>query len=260
MNNTVNTRQGKEVSLCFSGGLDSTATAILLGEGYSGKIHLLTMLHGHGQLFPGLSLRHVNDLKRILDKERVEHHFISTKEIFRRVVVSSFLKDSKKYGWQVACCLGCFLGFATALIIYNLERRISYMAVASCPHDVEACFNAQPAVIQGLKDLYTKYGIRYSHPLIELNMNKSRERRFLRSQGIWPGLRVRHRTLGVQPICILGNLITWPDIFVNVHPHYDNKSMKEYIDSKKSIIYEYIAEHFRKSGKNLDELIRKLKK
>ena len=252
-------KKKEDVSLCFSGGLDSTTTAILLGKKYSGKIHLLTMLHGHGQLFPGLCLRHVNDIKRILDKNRVEHHFISTKEIFKRIVGRSFFKDSKKYGWQVSCCLGCHLGFAVALTIYNLERGIPYMAIASCPYDVEYCFNAQPAAIQGLKDLYAKYGIRYSHPLIDLNMDKNQERRFLRKQDIWPGLRVRHRTLGVQPICILGNLLTWPDIFVDVHPHYDNESMREYIDSKKGIVYEYIAEYFQKSGKKLQELIRKLK-
>lgn len=249
-----------DVSLCFSGGLDSTTTAILLGEKYSGKIHLLTMLPGHGQFFPGLCLRHVNDLRRILGKKRVEHHFISTKKIFRKLVVRSFFKDGKKYGWQVACCLGCHLGFATALTIYNLEREIPHMAIASCPHDVEACFNAQPAVIQGLKDLYSKYGILYSHPLIELNMDKRQEVLFLRKKGVWPGLRVRHRTLGVQPICILGNLLTWPDIFVDMHPHYDNEKMKEYIDNKKNMVHEYIAEHFQKSGKNRDELIRKLKK
>ncbi|HEA47189.1 MAG TPA: hypothetical protein ENH97_02120 [bacterium] len=252
-------KKKKDASLLFSGGLDSTTTAILLGEKCSGKIHLLTMLHGRGQLFPGLCLRHVNDIKKILGKDRVEHHFISTKEIFRRVVLRSFLKDSKKYGWQVSCCLGCHLGFATALTIYNLERGIPYMAIASCPHDAEACFNAQPAAIQGLQDLYSEYGILYSHPLIDLNMDKEQERKFLRKKSIWPGLRVSHRTLGVQPICILGFLLTWPDIFVEWHPHYDNESMREYIDSKKGIVHEYIAEHFRKSGQNLDELIRKLK-
>lgn len=252
-------KRKEEISLCFSGGMDSTTTAILLGEKYSGKIHLLTMLHGRGQLFPELCLRHVNDIKKILGKERVEHHFISTKQIFQKLVARSFLKDGKKYGWQVSCCLGCHLGFAAALTIYNLERGIPYMAIASCPHDAEACFNAQPAAIQGLQDLYSQYGILYSHPLIELNMDKRQEVVFLRKKGVWPGLRVRYRTLGVQPICILGNLLTWPDIFVAVHPHYDNESMKEYINSKKSIIYEYIAEHFQKSGQNLDELIRKLK-
>lgn len=249
-----------DVSLCFSGGLDSTTTAILLGEKYSGKIHLLTMLHSHGQLFPKLCLRHVNDLKRILGEDRIEHYFISTKEIFRRIVARSFFGDRKKYGWQVACCLGCYLGFATALTIYNLERGIPHMAIASCPHDVEACFNGQPAVIQGLKDLYAKYGILYSHPLIDLDMDKNQEREFLRKKGIWPGLRVRHRTLGVQPVCILGNILTWPDIFVDVHPHYDNEKMREYINSKKGMVHEYIAEHFQKRRKNLDELIRKLKK
>lgn len=249
-----------DVSLLFSGGLDSTTTAILLGEKYTGKIHLLTMLHGHGQFFPGLCLHHVNDIKKILGKDRVEHHFISTREIFRKLVVCSFLKDGKKYGWQVSCCLGCHLGFATALTIYNLERGIPHMAIASCPYDVEYCFNAQPAVIQGLQDLYSKYGILYSHPLIDLNMDKDQEREFLRKKSIWSGLRVRHRTLGVQPICIWGNLLTWPDIFVDVHPHYDNQSMKKYIDSKIGIIHKYIIEHFQKSGKDLDELIRKLKK
>lgn len=252
-------KRKEDASLLFSGGLDSTTTAILLGEKYSGRIHLLTMLHGHGQLFPGLSLRHVNNIRRILGKDRVEHHFISTKEIFRRLVVRTYFKDGKKYRWQVACCLGCYLGFAVALTIYNLERGIPHMAIASCPYDVEYCFNAQPAVIQGLKDLYSKYGILYSHPLINLDMDKDQAREFLRKKGIWPGLRVRHRTLGVQPICIWGNLLTWPDIFVDVHPHYNYQSMKRYIDSKKGIIYEYIAEHFQKRGKNLDELIRKLK-
>jgi hypothetical protein len=250
----------EDVSLCFSGGLDSTTTAILLGKEYSGKIHLLTMLHGHGQLLPGLCLRRVRDIKKVLGPERVEHHFLPTKEIFKRIVARSFLKDAKKYGWQISCCLGCHLGFAAALAIYNLEKGISDMAIASCPHDARSCFNAQPAAIQGLKDIYTKYGILYSHPLIELNMDKEEERRLLRNLGIWPGLRVKYRTLGVQPICILGNLLTWPDIFVDWHPHYDNKSMKEYVAGKKGIVHEYIAQYFRKSGKNLEGLIRKLKK
>ena len=235
-------KKKNDVSLCFSGGLDSTTTALLLAEKFEGKVHLLTMLHGHGQLFSRLSLRPVRALQRILGEDKVEHHFLSTREVFKKIVTPNFFQDARRYGWQIACCLGCHLGFAAALTVYNLERGIRYMAIASCPHDAENCFNAQPPVIQGFQDLYARHGIVYSHPLIELNINKDQEMRFLKEKGIRLHKRFRHRTLGTQPICLLGLILTWPDIFVAWKPHYDYEKMREYIEVKKALVDEYISD------------------
>ena len=232
-----------EVSLCFSGGLDSTTTALLLAERFSGKIHLLTMLHGHGQLFSRLSLRPLQALQRILGEEKIEHHFISTREVFKKIVLPDFFRDASRYGWQIACCLGCHLGFAAGLTIYNLRKGIKHMAIASCPHDVEECFNAQPPVVRGLTELYARHGIVYSQPLIDLNMDKKQARHFLNSHGIRLHFRIRHRTMGTQPICLLGLLLTWPDIFIDWKPHYDHEKMREYIRIKKTLVDEYINDN-----------------
>ena len=248
-----------DVSLCFSGGLDSTMTAFLLAEKFAGNVHLLTMLHNHGQFFPSLSRRPVNALKEILGGDKIEHHFLSTQKIFKKIVTASLFRDGRQYGWQIACCLGCHLGFAVALTIYNLERGIKHMAIASCPHDVEECFNAQPPVVKGLQDIYSRYGIVYSQPLIKLNINKEQAKTHLEKHGIRMHIRVRHRTLGTQPICLLGFFLTWPDIFTDWKPHYDYEIMEAYIREKNPLIDEYISDYFHQSGQSLDKLINRLK-
>jgi len=248
-----------DASLCFSGGLDSTMAVFLLAEKFAGNVHLLTMLHNHGQFFPGLSRRPVKALKKILGEDKIEHHFLSTKKIFKKIVTDSLLPDGGKYGWQIACCLGCHLGFAAALTIYNLEHGIKHMAIASCPHDAEECFNAQPPVVEGLEKIYSRYGIIYSHPLIELNIDKEQAKAYLEEHGIRMHVRVRHRTLGTQPICLLGFFLTWPDIFTNWKPDYDFEIMAAYIREKNPLIDEFIRDYFHQSGQNLDKLINRLK-
>lgn len=246
-----------DISILFSGGLDSTSLALMLGEKVNGRIHLLTMLHGHGHFASRLALRPVRGLQKVLG-DRIEHHFVDIHDMFHEVVYRNYYAEMRVYGFQIACCLGCHMCFAAAMTIYNLEHGIRRMAIASCPHDASDCFNGHPESVRAFRDIYDTYGISYSHPLIEYDIQKEDESELLKTRGIPQGRKISHRTLGTQPLCSLGLLWTWPDIFVDVKPNYDAQKIRSYVELKRPLIHAAVAEHFRKQGKDVREVVRQL--
>src|SRR4051794_17049612 len=66
-----------EIALMFSGGVDSTATAIMLAEQYD-RIHLVTYKNGYGHWYHHRTAERVAELNRALGDKFV-HSVISTK-------------------------------------------------------------------------------------------------------------------------------------------------------------------------------------
>ena len=55
----------KEIALMFSGGVDSTATAIMLAEHYD-KVHLVTYKNGYGHYYHHRTRKRVDELNKAL--------------------------------------------------------------------------------------------------------------------------------------------------------------------------------------------------
>jgi tRNA(Ile)-lysidine synthase TilS/MesJ len=75
----------KSFTVCYSGGIDSTYIAYTMGQKYEGEIHLLTLLHGYGQLLPSLSQIHVRELGERLGQDRIKHSYLNTHAILKIV-------------------------------------------------------------------------------------------------------------------------------------------------------------------------------
>lgn len=236
-------RDSTEFSVCFSGGIDSTFVACYFGLQYKKDIHLVTVDHGYGNLFPGLRYRHICDIKRLLGKERVCEAFINTKVTFKEILINSVKEDYRRYKSNFIWCLGCVLSLHTHMVIYNLIHSIPRCFFCSSLGGEKFAVMSIPVTINAMQEFYASYGIVFSTPLLDLKITKKEEKRQLRRWDIWPGWVVGKGTLGVQPICIPGFLQHWRDVFFDIHPIYANDKVSDFIKKKIPIMKKIIRRH-----------------
>ena len=106
----------QEISLMFSGGIDSTATAIALSEHYD-RVHLVTYKNGYGHYYHHRTEQRVNELNDKLGN-RFTYSLISTKSYFDQILVNSVLKDYKKYRSGFIWFMGCKMAMHMRSAIY----------------------------------------------------------------------------------------------------------------------------------------------
>jgi hypothetical protein len=247
-----------DFSVFFSGGLDSTTVTYLMAKKFQGQIHLLTMNHGLGHIFPALTLRHVRDLQRIFGSARVSHKFIYTKEWFKKLLLNSFKQDWLRYKSDFIWCLGCNLAWDVAMIIYNLKYQIPLTLFCGTPTGESFAVINLAVTTQGRKEIFAKYGISYRKPLVEWNLYKPQERAILKAAGIWPGLTFRKLAIGVQIICLPG----WKhmlDFIFDWHPYYNPAAVEAFIKAKQPLMDALIADYFKSQGLEVGALIEELK-
>lgn len=241
-----------DITVCFSGGLDSTYVANMMGREYSGKVHLFTMLP-YGQLFPRWADRHAADLAELLGEDRVFHHYEDTKALFHDITVGTFFKDWVKYKSHFVWCLGCQCAMVAKVIIYNLEHQVPYVFFSSSVGGQYAVMS-MPVTHKNWKNFYREYGIVFQAPLLDRNIKKPQEREELRALGVWIGYRFNRAVLGVQPFCVYG-LQHILDILFHVHTTYDPYQVDRFFQDKAPILRNHIDEHFKKKGVEIQPLI-----
>lgn len=241
-----------DFTVCYSGGLDSTAVGLIMGRRYSGMIHLWTLDHRYGHLFPKWSCKHADDLKRIFGADRVRHSINDITDVFKKQTLHSIRRDLMDYGHFI-WCLGCQLAMITKVIVYNLENRSPRSYLCSSVGG-EYSVMSMPASIQEMTRVYWKYGIRFSTPLINENIDKAEERLLLKEAGIWVGVRFRRGVHGVQPICIPG-LQHIGDVLFDLHTTYLPDKVRRYIATREPIMDAIIQDHFQRKNLNLQKLI-----
>jgi len=234
-------------SVLFSGGLDSTAVPLLLGEKFKGDIHLVTLDHNYGNLFLDWSKKHVADLKRIFGDNRVHHEIFNITPYFKKITLKNIGSDFRKHGHFI-WCLGCMLSTLARVMIVNLENRIPFAFVCSSVGG-EYSIMSTPASISAKREMTLKYGIDYRAPLLELNIRKPEERAILNKHDVWPGIKILKGVQGVQPVCIPGFMHIMDNLF-DLHTIPNPDKVKAYIRLKEPIIDMIIQDHF--SRKNLD--------
>lgn len=239
-------------TVCYSGGLDSSAVGLIMGRRYAGTIHLWTLDHRFGHLFPKWSGKHADDLKRIYGQDRVRHTINDITEVFKRITLKTFRKDLMEYGHFI-WCLGCQLSMVTNVIIYNLEHRSSRTFLCSSVGG-EYSVMSMPTSIEEKTRIYWKYGIRFSTPLIDEHIDKAEERRLLQEAGMWLGVRFRRGVHGVQPICLPG-LQHIGDVLFDLHTTYAPDKLRKYIQTREPLMDEIIHNYFHAKGLDLQTLI-----
>ena len=77
----------------FSGGIDSTASAIKMSDHYD-RVHLVTYKNGYGHYYFERTTKRVQELNQKLGN-RFRYTLISTKSYFDQILVNNVLKDYK---------------------------------------------------------------------------------------------------------------------------------------------------------------------
>ena len=220
-------------SVLYSGGLDSCAVPIIMGENqrpeHKGGIHLLTFKHRYGALFNEWSRKHTPELQRVLGL-RVQHHLIDHTTEWNAIGAKRLLRDSIEYGGHWTLCLGCQEAMATHAIAYNLERGITNTLICSSVGG-EYAVMSMPITRDLNAKFYARFGIRYNAPLLDLGIGKPEERAVLRKHGIEPGWGARRSHQGFQPICLLG-FQHGLDIVFDMHTTYPPDRVTRFLQDK----------------------------
>lgn len=245
----------QDFSVLYSGGLDSAAVAIYMGQHCQGKAHLLTYMHQYGALFNEWSRRHNPDLTRILGDDGYEHHLIDLTKVWDEVGFKKVLRDALTYKGHWVLCLGCQQSMAAHSIIYNLERNITNTFICSSVGGEYAVMSMAVTREKNIEN-YARYGIRYNAPLLDLGINKTEERRILRDLDVDPGWGKRRSHQGYQPICVLGFQHTL-DIVMDWHTTYPPDRVGAFLEDKFEIMDRVIRRLLEEKGHDPDELIQR---
>ena len=228
----------KQVSLMFSGGLDSTTAALNLAKKYD-KVHLLTYFNGHGHLYINNSAKRANELKKI-EKDKFIHSIISIEDLFKQMVIDRLLQDYQEYKSGFIWCLGCKMCMHTKSIIYNLKNNIGFMADGSSA-DSDEMVEQMSLSVSLIAMFYEEYKINYFVPVYkqtrEEKIKKLKELRFRM------GLQIGNRFLGVQPKCIPGELYYMPYLCFNKAMEHEKPLVTKFIKEKKEFADTYIKGH-----------------
>ena len=140
-----------EISLMFSGGVDSTMAAVLLSKKYD-KVHLLTYNNGYGHIFLKTTKKRVNELSKKFGNKFV-YSLSSTKDLFENITVNNVANEFKEHKSGFVWCMGCKLAMHTKSIIYNLENGIRDIADGSSK-STENMIEQKPFSLALIKSIY----------------------------------------------------------------------------------------------------------
>jgi len=232
------TMSNKQVSLMFSGGLDSTTAALNLAKKYA-KVHLLTYFNGHGHLYINNSAKRAAELEKI-DKNKFTHSIISIEGLFKQMVIDKLLQDYQEYNSGFIWCLGCKMCMHTESIIYNLKNNIEFMADGSSA-DSDEMVEQMSLSVSLIAMLYEEYKINYFVPVYK----QTREEKImeLKKLRFRMGFQIGNRFLGVQPKCIPGELYYMPYLCFNKAMEHEKPLVTKFIKEKKEFADTYIKGH-----------------
>jgi len=226
----------KEISLMFSGGIDSTMAAVMLAKEYD-RIHLLTYNNGYGQMFMKTAKKRVDELNKKLNN-KFTWHLMSTKELFEKITVNNVVNEVKEHKSGFVWCMGCKLAMHSKSIVYNLKNNINEMADGSSK-STEEMVEQKPFSLALIRKIYEKYGIKFHTPVY--NIPRKEEIKILKNMGFNMGwFRIMDRFIGIQPKCIAGEIYYMPNILFNTKPEHDNSEIFKFFDKKTALITRFI--------------------
>ncbi len=237
--------------MMYSGGLDSTVTALTLAGQYD-KVHLLTYARGYGHWFVGRSRVRVPELEKHLERSVFTQFRASVKGLFKKIVLDSFVADFRKYKALFIVCVGCKMAMHARSVIYNLEHGIPCVSDGSA--ETTAWMPDQmPVTLAEYKRLHEDYGLTYSNPVYHFG-TREKARETLRAAGLSMGRRIADRDFGTQPVCLFGDVITIFREFMKVGLPLKEESIVDFMREKRPILDDYIKDYFVQNGLDLYEL------
>lgn len=204
----------KTIAVLFSGGADSTATAVhYLQKGYA--VHLLTFDNGAEKWLELAEYKAHWIIQQF--PESCSWRLLDSTYLFHELAIRPLEQDVKKYG-NLVCC-GCKLAMLAESILYC--RRNGITELADGFQKAQDYYPEQtPDYIVPADGFARAYGIKYVHPFWE-----------------HPEFKQDHVTLSsaippspIQPYCIFGN-----------NPILNKKFIRPYVESKLPAMRKYLA-------------------
>jgi len=153
----------KELLLLFSGGTDSTYTAVLMSKRYE-RIHLVTY-DRHGFINIKNSEKSASLLKDRFGQDRFVHKIINIDSLFKKISYSNYFKDMIKYGFfQLSTCGLCKLAMHWQSIIYCLDNNIKDVCDGS-NREMKTDSSQDEEIIKEMKLLYEEFELFYFDPV-----------------------------------------------------------------------------------------------
>ena len=265
-----------EVVLAFSGGIDSLSSALKLCEQFD-KVHLLTFQKGYLEF--GVHNNHSNVLKlqKLAGKHRFIHKIIDLHSILERICGHHLFSDFRKWGGEIAWCVGCRLAMNIGSLIYALDNDLFYIADGSnrdqSPSSGRLVVTAEnfPAAVKNLREFASSCQVVFLTPVYESESREER-RESLRKMGFHidfqsydhkkslTGMLHKDFLRRYQPVCLSGWLIHWRRNLFGVPVHHDEKKTVAYmIEKEQRVIIHLVRDHFKQEGIDLDVLLEQRK-
>ena len=242
--------RGDEIALMFSGGLDSTATAVMLAERFR-RVHLITYRNGYGHYYHHRTEDRVRELNRRLG-DRFVWTLISTKHHFDRILVDHVLADYAEYRSGFVWFMGCKMAMHMRSAVYCLEHGLLHMTDGS-NSDTDEMVEQSLLSLSLITHFYDDHTVDFGTPVYDVHRAESRE--IIAEMDLKMGVQVMDRHLCIQPTCIAGELYYLPYLFFNKPVKHDEELVSRFIEVKARVCRQLMAEYFRAKGVDLDDLL-----
>lgn len=244
------TLRPREIALMFSGGVDSTATAILLAEKFD-KVHLLTYKNGYGHYNHWRTANRVKELNRKLG-DRFVYSLIGTKPYFDDVLVRSVVDDFKEYKSGFIWCMGCKMAMHMRSALYCLEHGLFKMTDGS-NSDTDEMVEQMLISLTLIRGFYGGFGINFGTPVYESTRDDSRT--LIGRHDLKMGTKILDRHLNIQPSCVAGELYYVPYVLFNKKVKHDESTVARFIQAKQEIARRLMRTYFADRDVDLDALL-----
>lgn len=157
----------KNIAILYSGGVDSTAAAVILAKQFD-QIHLLSFRR-LGLFNVERTRRNVELLKAKFGKTRFSHIIIDINKLFKMISYAEYFQSLRKYGlFLLSTCGLCKLSMHVRALIYCLDNDIHFVADGANKHMIY--FPDQTGgYINEIKDFYSKFQISYLNPVFDFD-------------------------------------------------------------------------------------------
>lgn len=226
----------REISLMFSGGVDSTVAALHLAERYD-RIHLLTYANGPGQYGLSRARRRAEELQARFPG-RVVYVQRSVRALFERLALRTIEEDYATYRSGFIWCLGCKLAMHVHSAGYARAHGISRHTDGSSAATDEMV-EQMPVALAAVRRFYQDHDLDFVPT--DYHMARDDKRALLTRAGFRMGIPVRDRYLGIQPSCIPGELYYLPFVLLGRRPDHPEDRVAAYIEAKRPIMDALLA-------------------
>ena len=242
--------KSKEITLMFSGGIDSTASAIKMSDHYD-RVHLVTYKNGYGHYYFERTTNRVMELNQKLGN-RFRYTLISTKSYFDQILVNNVLRDYKKYRSGFIWFMGCKMAMHMRSAIYCLENGVRFMTDGS-NMDTEEMVEQSLLSLSMIQHFYEDLTVEFGTPVYDVKRADSKK--LIKELDLNMGIEVMDRHLCIQPTCLAGELYYMPYLLFNKRVKHDEYDVARFIEEKSRIARAIVSEYFSRKGVDLEALL-----